>query len=234
MADIPSTDPERFGTVKLVRSSHPWTQADSAAGFVLRYAMAMRRHLIAALGSATDADEALNLLLTHLINSGFGEHRHGKLRDLVILGLRSAVRARWKDKADDQRVLECLEQLKPESSEWLRSWREGLLERAWRSLERLEHSHPESPVYSILHSATAKPQATPEILVVQIAAETGVQTDQEMIRKLLPEARAMFAQLLADEVADTLDDPDSNDIKQEIRILGLSRAFHGINVETDK
>ncbi len=182
MSDASSSDPQRSSTVNLVRSSHPWTKADSAAGFVLRYLSAMRRQLTATLGSVNEADEALNLLLTHLINAGFGEYRQGRLRDFLVRGLRSAARARLNELPEDQRAKTRLDELKVDSKEWIKFWREGLLERAWRSLERLEHAKPEVPLFSVLHSATANPQATPEMLVVQIATDSGIQTDAATIR----------------------------------------------------
>ena len=233
MSDVSSYDPQRSSAVNLVRSSHPWTKADSAAGFVLRYLAAMRRQLTATLGSVAEADEALNLLLTHLVSAGFGEYRQGKLRDFLVRGLRSAARARLNEMPEDERAKTRLEQLTLESREWIKFWREGLLERAWRSLERLEHAKPEVPLFSVLHSATANPQATPEMLVVQIASDNGVQTDAATVRATLPEARAIFAQLVADEVAETLESPSGDDVKAEIQLLGLSRAFNGISVEAD-
>ncbi len=233
MPDLSSSDPERSSTVNLVRSSHPWTRADSAAGFVLRYLAPMRRQMTSTLGTVNEADEALNLLLSHLVNVGFGEHKRGRLRDFLVRGLRSAARARAKEMNEAERSKVQLDGLNLESKEWIRFWREGLLERAWRSLERIEHAKPDAPVFSILHAATANPQATPDMLVVQVASEGGVQTDADTVRQLLPEARATFAQLVADEVAETLENPSGDDVKQEIQTLGLSRAFNGISVEAD-
>jgi hypothetical protein len=234
MSELSSSDPQRSTSVNLVRSSHPWTKAESAAGFVLRYLAPMRRHLTAVLGSVSEADEALNLLLTHLVNAGFGDHRRGRLRDFIVLGLRSAAKARVKAMTEEQRAKARVDELTQESKEWMRCWRDGLLERAWRSLERQEHAHPESPVFSVLHSATVNPQATPEMLVVQMATDSGVQTDASTVRSTLPEAKAVFAQLIADEVAETLSDPSPEEVKQEIQLLGLSRAFEGISLEADR
>ena len=84
-----SPDVQRKSTVNLVRSSHPWTEADSAAGFVLRYLAPMRRQLTSALGSTEQADEALKLLLAHLVSVGFGEHTPGQIEAAVSLGLKS-------------------------------------------------------------------------------------------------------------------------------------------------
>ena len=80
----------------------------------------------------------------------------------------------------------------------------------------------------MLHCATANPQATPSMLVIQIATETGLQIDESNAETILAEARRMFAQLVADEVSETLEKPESENVKQEIKILGLSKAFVGI------
>ncbi len=144
----------------------------------------MRRQLIALLGTEQQADEALNLLLAHLVSAGFGDYKKGRLRDFLVRGLRSAAKSRLSEMPKDETPGVDLEQLTIESKEWLRLWREGLLERAWRSLERKEHAEPELPVYSVLHQATANPEATPEMLAVQINTEFGLQIDQQIVRSV--------------------------------------------------
>jgi hypothetical protein len=190
----------------------------------------MRRQLIAVLGSDEEADESLKLLLAHLVSAGFGDHKQGRLRDFLVRGMRSAAKSRLGETIRQDDGEADIESLTLESKSWLRYWREGLLERAWRSLERIEHANPESPVYSILHVATTNPGATPEMLAVQIKAELGLQTEADRIRETLPEARAMFAQLVADEVAETLEAPSAEDVKREIVQLGLGKAFSGVVV----
>ena len=230
MSDASPSSGQRTSSVNLVRSSNPWTEADSAAGFVLRYLSPMRRQLIASLGSEQQADEALKLLLAHLVSAGFGDYKKGRLRDFLVRGLRSAAKSRLSELPQDETPQVDWEQLTIESKEWLRLWREGLLERAWRSLERKEHAEPELPVYSVLHLATTNPQATPEMLAVQVNTEFGLQIDQRVVREVLPEARSMFAQLVADEVAETLGTPTIEEVKREIGQLGLGKAFAGLNI----
>jgi hypothetical protein len=226
-----TTDSQHTSTVNLVRSSHPWTKADSAAGFVLRYLVPMRRQLTELLGSTEHADEALKLLLTHLVTVGFGDQKQGRLRDFLLRGLRSAAKSRVSELPENARPTLNLENLTLESKEWLAFWRDGILERAWRGLERREHADPGSPLYTVLQCITSNPQATPAMLVVQVAAESGIQLDEPTITKLIPVARAMFAQLVADEVAETLESPTRDDVKYEINQLGLGKAFTGVTVE---
>jgi hypothetical protein len=232
MADT-TPDPQRSSTVNLVRSSHPWTQADSAAGFVLRYLAPMRRQLTSVFGSTEQADEALKLLLGHLVSAGFGDHRQGRLRDFLLRGIRSAAKALVNEMPENKRPDLNLDEVTLGSKEWIGFWREGLLERAWRSLEREEHAEPGSPVFSVLHCSTANPQSSPSMLVVQIASETGAKTDEATVQATLPLARALFAQLVADEVAETLENPTSEDVKREISQLGLGKAFSGVSVAPD-
>lgn len=233
MSEVTSTDGPRGSSINLVRSSHPWTRADSAAGFVLRYLVPMRRQLTAILGSSEEADEALKLLLGHLVSVGFGEHNRGRLRDFLLRGIRSAAKTRVNERPEVDRPALKLDDLTLESKPWVTVWREGLLERAWRSLERQEHANPDAPVYSVLHAATTRPNTSTTTLIATIESESGITVDEATVVELLPEARAMFAQLIADEVAETLESPSSEDVKREIEQLGLGRAFNGVSVATE-
>jgi len=229
MSNVPLAESGRT-TVNLVRSSHAWTEADNAAGFVLRYLAPMRRLLINTLGTPEMADEALKKLLTHLVSAGFGDHRRGRLRDFLLKGVRSAAKTRMADMPIDEAEKINLDELTLESKTWITFWREGLLERAWRSLERQEHAEPDAPVYSVLHCATANPKATPAMLVVQVASEFGVTIDEQDVPSALTTSRALFAQLIADEVAETLENPTREDVKAELAFRGLGKAFSGVAV----
>lgn len=224
------SDSGRTSSVNLVRTSHPWTKADSAAGFVLRYLAPMRRQLTEVFGSGERADEALKLLLAHLVSVGFGEHNQGRLHDFLLRGIRSAAKNCLNDSSNGKPPAVNLDTLTLESKQWITYWREGLLERAWRSLERQEHSMPDPPVYSVLHHSTANRNASPEQLVSILKSEAGIEIDASSVRAILPEARALFAQLVADEVAETLESPTGDDVKKEIGQLGLGKAFNGIAV----
>jgi hypothetical protein len=230
MSSGSSYDSGRTSTVNLVRTSHPWTRADSAAGFVLRYLAPMRRQLTEVLGSGDRADEALKLLLAHLVSVGFGEHNRGRLRDFLLRGIRSAAKNCLADSAGGKQNDVNLDVLKLESKQWITYWREGLLERAWRALERHEHTSADPPVYSVLHYSTANQDASPEKLVMILRSESGIDVDAATVSTVLPEARALFAQLVADEVAETLESPTGDDVKKEIGQLGLGKAFNGIAV----
>ncbi|NND96259.1 MAG: hypothetical protein HKN47_02890 [Pirellulaceae bacterium] len=226
----PSSDSKLNSSVNLVRSSHSWTEADSAAGFVLRYLSPMRRQLASVLGSTEEADEALKLLLGHLVQAGFGEHKRGRLRDFLVRGIRSCAKARMGELPEADRRELNLDGVTLGSREWISFWRECLLDRAWRALERHEHSHDDEPVFSVLNAATADSSATSDVLAARIREEFGVEIDSSQIEKILPLARALFAQLIADEVVETLESPSKADVKEEIKALGMAQAFSGLTV----
>jgi len=217
------------GSIHLVRSSTSWTEANSAAGFVLRYLVPLRQRLTSVLGSQQEADEAIKILINHLVAAGFGQHNRGRLRDFLMKGIRSAAKARWKqipraDRPDEPDS----ERMSPEDPEWIVEWREGLLERAWRSLERREHACPDRPVYTVLRASFAAPSETAEMLAVRVASDTGMAIDADRVTAVLSQARVAFAQAVADDVAETLHLPEPADVRSEIRQLGLAAVFRNL------
>lgn len=217
-------------SVNLVRSSHSWTEAESAAGFVLRYLAPMRRQLTTVLGSTKEADQSLKILLTHLVSAGFGEHRKGRLRDFLARAVRSCAKARLTEQGRLESDKEKLEMLVQDSKEWVVMWRDCLLERAWRALERMEHQDQDRPLYSVLWSSTVNPKASLDELAEAVEKQCSVKLDQMKLQQMKLEAKAAFAQLLADEVVETLENPDKASVKKEIQSLGIGGVFSGLTV----
>ncbi|KLU01715.1 hypothetical protein RISK_006214 [Rhodopirellula islandica] len=252
--------------VRLSRSRQTWTGAGSAAGFVLRYLPPMRRLLTDVLGSESDADRALAILISHLVKSGYSGHAKGRLRDFLILGLRSAAKARASEiesKAkkssegatpESPRELD-LESAKTESRQWLSYWRDGLLQRTWRALEREQHRErtrvyrtedaaldapsanaeanvpPHDLVHDVLRMVTDHSGESSEVIAGRTAELAERSVSAAEVKRQLPVARSLFAQLLADEVSLTLEAADAEAIQAEIRKLGLQKAFAGLQVK---
>ena len=216
-------------SLNLVRSSHSWTEADSAAGFVLRYLSPMRKQLTSTMGSDAEADECLKLLLAHLVAAGFGDFKQGRLRDFLIRGVRSSAKARLAEMPEPKRAKINLDPVTSESQQWLQLWAECLTERAWRALERQEHTDRKSPpYYSILKMFGEYPKATTAQLVAAVTKEAGREVDQQAIDRGLTTGRTLLAQFIADEVVATLQNATKEDVKSEIVHLGLQDAFNGM------
>ena len=63
----------------------------------------MRRQLTSVFGSTEHADEALKLLLAHLVSIGFGDQKQGRLRDFLLRGIRSAAKSRVNELPENER-----------------------------------------------------------------------------------------------------------------------------------
>jgi hypothetical protein len=97
-------------------------------------------------------------------------------------------------------------------------------------LERHEHANPEMPVYSVLFVMKSNPNINITQLVQQVAKESGIEYDADTVNRAIPIARSMYAQLVADEVVETMASPTKQDVKDEIKLLGMTAAFEGVAV----
>lgn len=229
-----------------IGATRPWTEVTSAAALTLRYLTPLRRQLISMLGSEPEADEALRLLIAHLVKKGFDDRTGDRLRDHLLKTARSAAKVclRRRDgggrvssegvssegessegESSEQRRWDAAIAVPSDAPEWIRVWRDGLLERAWRELERAEHAQPSVPVFSVLHTATRMPNETPEMLAVRIASETGMTIDRQRVELTLPPAKEAFARLVTDEVRATLHRPTPQQVRDELQALGLTEAL---------
>ncbi|MCM2371490.1 hypothetical protein [Aporhodopirellula aestuarii] len=248
-------------SVHLARSKQTWTGAGSAAGYVLRYLTPMRRLMLDVVGGEKEADRALSILVAHLVKAGFSGHDRGRLRDFLVRGIRSAAKARYDEavqgggKNDSLEIAEStnapvppkMELAQLESPQWRAYWRDGILQRSWRSLERYQHARRydrithtlpeggepprEDLIHDVLRVAMAYPNESLESWAGRVASTTGRKVKPDEVKSQLELARIRFAQQIADEVAQTLETPDPVMIQSEIKALGLGKAFAGVKVQ---
>ncbi len=190
----------------------------------------MRKQLTAVMGSTEEADQALRILLTHLVSAGFGEHRKGRLRDFLARAVKSCAKARLTERGETSADQQNDSGVTLDPKGWLVMWRDCLLERAWRALERMQHQDPSRPLYSVLWTSTIHPKASLDEIAAEVEKACAVKLDQVKLQQLKLEAKAAFAQLLADEVVETLENPDKAAVKKEIQSLGIGSAFSGLTV----
>lgn len=220
-------------SIRLNRSLYKWITAESSASFVLRYVLNLRGYLIEGLKTDNLADDVVKEMIQALVQSGYRNQTQQRLRDYLAEALQDQVGSLEIAKKDESIKKWMKQDLNPESLTWMRFWRDCLLERAWRSLERNEHETPNEPYYSILHCATAHPSATSEMLSVQIAADHGLKIEPRKLESLLTKAKGLFAQLLADEVSESLSDNSHSCVLHEIQALGLNRAFEDVSIQKE-
>lgn len=227
-------------------------------------------------GNEVAADQALAILIQHLVKAGYGEHNKGRLRDFLVRGIRSAARAQstqtLEKQISEKPVPEPASPATPppplnldaaqlDAEAWVGYWRDGLLQRAWRALERHQHSQrqtrdtkldaksddatkpaagdavvsgatdgSEDLVHDVLRAAMAHPAEKAALLSARVAVMAGRSVNESEVRSQLATGRLRLAQFLADEVAQTLADSDAGLVRDEIKTLGLQKAFAGVAI----
>lgn len=219
--------------IQFNHSEYRWDTAESAASFVLRYICTLRKFIHQGLQHQEFASLILNDLVQQLVNTGYQNTTYRHLRDYLIFSIKEHSTNRLKESTQTLSKEEAIkwinEDLKPNSTKWLQCWRDSLLERAWRSLERLEHNEPQTPLYSIFHAFSVKPSASLSMLNVELATTVGLRLTEHQIGDLLSEAKITFAQLIVDEISETISNSSRENILQEVQTLGLHRALENLH-----
>lgn len=238
MAPEPQTDPADENDVEdleapsdrdLDQISTRWTQLHNPASFALRYTSALSDYLSNLLGDPDRAEEVLQEVLLKMMNQGFANARpeRGRFRDYLKVATRNQALAflrrehRRKTVASDH--LESLPEHDSPSTDqhWLDSWRNCVVEKAWRALERHEHQAPQSLVYTALKLTFEQPDTDSEELAKLASNLVNRAVSAEAFRKQRSRARKLFARLLIAEVAATVDPPTPEEIDEELCLLGL-------------
>ncbi len=100
------------------------------------------------------------------------------------------------------------------------AWREELMLRAWDALAAFDREHGTAD-HPLLRLRTDEPDLNSADLAARLSALLGREVTVAAIRKRLFTARERFVDLLLDEVAQTVGDPDTSAIEEELIELGL-------------
>jgi RNA polymerase sigma-70 factor (ECF subfamily) len=226
---------------RLSRISTLWTlisQANDgeAAGVRLarqrlldRYGGAIRRYLIAVL---RDPDAAADMFQEFAVRFLRGDLRgasaqRGRFRAFVKGVLFHLIADHHQRRQRQHRQMspdfpEPAESGCPNESDeaFLAGWRDELLARAWAALERAERSTGR-PLYTVLRFRADHPDLSSAGMAESLGAALGSRLTAAGVRQTLHRARDQFADLLLDEVEQSLPDPVSEHLADELADLGL-------------
>lgn len=207
------------------------TEARAARHDLLtRYGGAVRRYLLGAVRDEDAADDLFQEFVCRLLRGGVlgAERGRGRFRDYLKGALAHLI-------ADFHRAKQRQPQALPENfaepaagggpgaddeAAFRASWREELLARAWGQLEEFERRSGQ-PVYSVLHFRAAHPELRSPDLAAQLGLQLGRELTAVGVRQLLHRARERFADLLLDDVTESLDTPTEDELDAELIELGL-------------
>jgi hypothetical protein len=211
----------------LAHISTHWPEVTNPMRFVLRYAPAIDGYLRALLPRSADVEEVLQDFLLAVVERGFTPDRvrRGRFRDYLIAAVRYHAwrwlrrkRPRPLQPAEADGLAAPAEAL-PEEAEWLPRWRRGLLDRAWEALEARQRRSPGNWHYTALKLTVDHPGAASADLAARVPADPPL--TPPAFRKQLSRARAAFARILFEEVAQALEDPTPEAVLEELAEVGL-------------
>jgi len=208
----------------MLRNAHGGTPDAAAAArqlLVERYGPAVRRYLGAALRDPHAADDLTQEFALALIGGQFhnADRDRGRFRNYVKTTLFHLVSAHRKKEhklarnlADDAPEPAAQE----EDKRFDESWRDQLLARAWSALKDAQPSS-----YAILRFRADHPAMSSGEMATRLSESLGKPQTGPGVRKALERARDKFADLLLDDVADSLDAPTKVNLADELAAVGL-------------
>ena len=102
----------------------------------------------------------------------------------------------------------------------MENWRQALLARAWQTLADSE-AESGQPFHTVLRLRADQPDLRSAQMAELASTRLGRPVSAESFRQTLHRARDRFADLLLDEVAQTLGDSVDDDLEQELIDLNL-------------
>lgn len=194
-----------------------------------RYSGAVRRYLLGAMRDENAADEVFQEFSLRFVRGDF--HRAnpeiGRFRSFLKTTLFRLVvdyhRKRKRHAAGEihdnaEPVTDSEENNSDLSFE--QSWRDELLTRAWAGLPNKEKD-PKKPLFHALKLRVADPDAETTEIAKRLSKELGKQVTPANMRVMIFRARERFADILLNEVMQTLKSPTRESLEQELVDLRL-------------
>jgi RNA polymerase sigma-70 factor (ECF subfamily) len=195
-----------------------------------RYNKAIKRYLLGALRNEEAAEEcAQEFALRFLKGDCRGANpERGRFRDFVKGVLFHLIADHHRGRQRQPRHL-------PESSmepadssagpddadrQFLETWRAELLDRAWKGLAGLQNQTGQ-PYYTVLRLRAEHAEMRSAQMAELLSQQRDKPVTADWVRQTLRRARDRFAELLVDEVAQTLKAPRREQIEQELSELEL-------------
>jgi RNA polymerase sigma-70 factor (ECF subfamily) len=203
--------------------------ATSAQALLLhRYGGAVFRYL---LGAVRDADLAEDLAQEFALRFLRGDFRRanpeqGRFRDYLKTALIHLVTDHYRARQASPRQMSPEAQDPPAPAvaaqdtdrDFLAGWRQELLERTWKALAE------DNPAYhAVLCFRIESPDATSATAAAWLSAQLGRSLTADWVRKTVQRAHGKYADLLIEEVAQSLGTTAPEALRQELQELDLLR-----------
>ncbi len=211
----------------VVRQAHGDEAVGPArAALMERYSGAVYRYLLGALRDQDAADELFQDFCLRFLRGDFrnADPEKGRFRDFVKTALFHLIVDHQNRRRRGPRIVPVEvadlaappEELSCSDQQWIESWRNEILARAWQALERANAAY-----FQVLRSRTAHPDASSADLAERLSAELGRPVKADWVRQTLRRAREQFTDLLVEELAASLENPSRERLEEELQDLEL-------------
>jgi RNA polymerase sigma-70 factor (ECF subfamily) len=217
----------------LVRRANEGTAlaaTDAQAKVLDRYGGAVRRYLLGALHDPEAADDLFQEFAVRFLHGDLhgANPQRGRFR-FYLKGVLSHLVADYQKRqkrqprslpADHPGPAVAPPATTDSDREFFAGWRAELLARAWDGLARLERRTGQ-PFHAVLRFRAENPRMRSPELAEHLGRQLGRGLTAAGVRQTLHRAREKFAELLLDEVRQSLDDPTDEELQDELLDLGL-------------
>jgi RNA polymerase sigma factor (sigma-70 family) len=206
-------------------STH-WSALSNPGQFVVRYAGAIRHLLYQILRNSHDADDVLQDFLLGVTQHGFpcAQPGRGRFRNYLFVAVRNAALKYLEKKRSRQQREERLDPAAAATGpgeEWVEEWRRCILNRALAALHHHQRQSAGNLAHTVLTVRIEHPDADSSFLAEETSRRCGRTVRADSYRQHLHRARRLFAQMLLDEVAQTLEAATPEQVTAELIEVGL-------------
>jgi RNA polymerase sigma factor (sigma-70 family) len=207
-----------------------WPLIKDPVQFVMRYAPAIRKYLDVLLHNTHDAEDVAQEFLLKGILHGFirTEALRGRFRAYLKTAVRNAALTHLQRRRPGPLDPVNLAQLAdPHDADaeaetaWTAEWQRCVIDRALQALDHHQQRTPGNLFYTAMRLYLDHPEDDSTALAERAGALTGRPIRADAFRKQLSRARRCFAELLVQEVTQTLEEPTPERIAEECAAVGL-------------
>jgi RNA polymerase sigma-70 factor (ECF subfamily) len=205
------------------QAHHGSTETVGAAQRALleRYSGAVHRYLLGALHDPDAADELFQEFALRFVRGDFKrvDPERGRFRSFVKTALFHLIVDFRRRPRPPALPADAPEVADPER-DFVESWRAELLDRTWVALAEVERKTGQ-PHHTVLRLRAEKPLLSSTELAAELGARLGKSLTVDGVRQALHRARERYADLLLNEVLQSLDNPTLDQVEEELTDLGL-------------